>query len=175
MNRFWIPLIAFALLCAMFGVALKRAPDKEVVVSALINKPAPEFRLPDLLNPGQTVDSTRFKGRWVLVNVWGSWCVECSRENPVLLDIQKSGKVAVLGINYNDKDEDARKFLADLGNPFAAVGVDREGRVAIDYGVYGAPENFLVNPQGVIVKKVWGITPDIWQNTLLPLIDGTKS
>lgn len=176
MNRFWIPLVVFALLCVVFGVALKRAPEKEFVASALINKPAPVFRLPDLLNPGATVDSAGYKGRWVLVNVWGTWCVECERENPVLLDIQKTGKVTLLGLNYKDKDDEARNWLKQMGNPFAAVAVDKEGRAAIDYGVYGAPESFLVNPQGIVVHKVVGaVTAEAWHNTLLPLIDGGRT
>jgi len=175
-NRFWIPLVAFALLCVVFGVALKRAPEKQFVASALIGKPAPDFVLPDLLHPGGMVDSKRFHGGWVLVNVWGSWCEECIKENPMLLAIGKSGKVKLLGLNYKDDDDTARKWLTDNGNAFDAVAVDHDGRAAIDYGVYGAPESFLVNPQGVIVHKVVGqITQQAWQATLLPLIDGAKS
>jgi cytochrome c biogenesis protein CcmG/thiol:disulfide interchange protein DsbE len=173
-NRFWIPLVVFAALCVAFGVALKRAPEKQFVKSALIDKPAPEFKLPDLLNPGATVDSSSFKGRWVLINVWGTWCAECRREHQVLLDIKKQGKVTVLGLNYKDDDDEARRWLADLGNPYDAVAVDREAQTALDLGVYGAPENYLVNPQGIIVHKVWGgaITSQAWQDILLPMIDG---
>jgi cytochrome c biogenesis protein CcmG/thiol:disulfide interchange protein DsbE len=173
MNRFWIPLVVFALLCVVFGVALKRAPEKQFVASALLDKPAPAFNLPDLLQPGATVDSTKYKGRWVLVNVWGTWCVECRAEHSVLLDIQKEGKVVLLGLNYKDNDDAAREWLARLGNPYEAVAVDREAQTALDYGVYGAPESFLVNPQGTIVHKVVGvITPSAWQTVMLPLIDG---
>jgi cytochrome c biogenesis protein CcmG/thiol:disulfide interchange protein DsbE len=173
MNRFWIPLGVFAALCVVFAVALKRAPDKQFVKSALIGKPAPEFVLPDLLKPGVMVDSRRFKGRWVLLNVWGTWCFECRAEHSELLDIQREGKVLVVGLNYKDKDDAARKWLAELGNPYEAVAVDTEARTALDYGVYGAPESFLVNPQGVIVHKVVSvITPELWQKTLLPLIEG---
>lgn len=173
MNRFWIPLVGFFVLVGVFAVALKRAPDKQFVASALIGKPAPEFTLPDLLSPGGTVSSASFKGKWVLVNVWGTWCVECRVEHPLLLDIQRSGKLQLLGLNYKDDDDAARQWLSELGNPFAAVAVDREGRAAIDYGVYGAPESFLVNPAGVIVHKVVGvITAESWRDTLLPLIEG---
>jgi cytochrome c biogenesis protein CcmG/thiol:disulfide interchange protein DsbE len=157
----------------VFGVALKRAPEKQFVASALIGKTAPDFKLPDLLQPGAMVDSTRFKGRWTLVNVWGTWCVECRAEHSVLLDIQKEGKVVVVGLNYKDDDDKAREWLAQLGNPYEAVAVDRDAQTALDYGVYGAPESFLVNPQGTIVHKVVGvITPAAWQATMLPLIDG---
>jgi cytochrome c biogenesis protein CcmG, thiol:disulfide interchange protein DsbE len=173
LNRFWIPLGAFAALVVVFAVALKRAPEKQFVQSALIGKPAPEFVLPDLLNPGASVDSKTYKGRWVLVNVWGTWCVECRVEHPVLLDIHREGKLAIIGLNYKDEDAAAQKWLTDLGNPYDAVAVDREGRAAIDFGVYGAPESFLVNPEGVIVHKVVGVvTAAMWRDTLLPLMNG---
>nr|ART39244.1 H573 [uncultured bacterium] len=173
MNRFWIPLVGFFVLVGVFAVALKRAPEKQFVASALIGKPAPEFTLPDLMNPGGTVRSASFKGKWTLVNVWGTWCGECRVEHPVLLDMQRSGKLQLLGLNYKDNDEAARQWLGELGNPFAAIAVDREGRAAIDYGVYGAPESFLVNPAGIIVHKVVGVvTAESWRDTLLPLIEG---
>jgi len=171
--KFWIPLLGFAVLCVVFAIALFRAPENRIVKSALIDKPMPDFALPDLLKPGQTVDSAMFRGKWLLVNVWGTWCIECRREHPMLLDIQKGGKVEILGLNYQDEDDKARQWLEDLGNPYTAVGVDREGRTGIDFGVYGAPENFLVNPQGVIVHKLaLGITPEIWRDEFLPLIEG---
>jgi cytochrome c biogenesis protein CcmG/thiol:disulfide interchange protein DsbE len=172
-NRFAIPLVVFAVLVFVFGVALKRAPEKQFVPSALIGKPAPEFNLPDLLQPGATVQGSSFKGRWTLVNVWGTWCVECRAEHPVLLDIQREGKVVIVGLNYKDNDDAARQWLMELGNPYDAVAVDREARTAIDYGVYGAPESFLVDPAGIIVHKVVGvITPEAWRDTLSPLIAG---
>lgn len=173
MNRFALPLALFGVLVVIFAVALKRAPEKAVIPSALIGKPAPEFTLPDLLNPGQTVSSSAFKGRWQLINVWGTWCPECYSEHPVLLDISREGKVAVIGLNYRDDDEKAREWLDKLGNPYTAVAVDKEGGAAIDYGVYGAPESFLVNPEGVIVNKVvGGVTAQRWRETMLPLVEG---
>ncbi len=172
MNRFAIPLVVFAGLVVLFAIALDRAPEKTVVPSALIGKPAPQFVLPDLLKPGANVDSAAFKGRWLLINVWGTWCRECTVEHPVLLDIAREGKVTLLGLNYKDEDELAREWLAQLGNPFAAVGVDKQGDTAIDFGVYGAPETFLVNPEGLVVDKVVGvITPGRWRETMLPLIE----
>lgn len=173
MNRFAIPLAIFAVLVVVFAVALKRAPEKQVVPSALIGKPAPQFALPDLLHPGGTVQSGAFSGKWHLVNVWGTWCEECRAEHAQLLAIQREGKVLVVGLNYKDDDDMARQWLDKLGNPYAAVGVDREGRTAIDYGVYGAPESFLVNPAGVVVHKVVGVvTPGAWRDELLPLVEG---
>jgi len=173
MNRFAIPLVVFGLLVVVFGIALKRAPEKAVVPSALIGKPAPEFTLPDLLQPDAKVSSASFRGSWLLINVWGTWCPECHTEHPVLLDIAKEGKVKLIGLNYKDEDELARQWLVELGNPYAAVAVDKQGDTAIDFGVYGAPESFLVNPQGVIVHKVVGaVTPDLWRTKMLPLIEG---
>lgn len=173
MNRFAIPLVLFAVLVAVFAVALKRAPEKSVVPSALIGKSAPEYELPDLLRPGEMVRSADFNGRWLLVNVWGTWCPECYTEHPVLLDIAREGKVALIGLNYKDDDDAARQWLAELGNPYAAVAVDKQGDTAIDFGVYGAPESFLVNPQGVVVDKVVGaLSAQRWRQSMLPMIDG---
>jgi cytochrome c biogenesis protein CcmG/thiol:disulfide interchange protein DsbE len=176
MNRFIIPLAVFAVLVVVFGISLKNAPErqeKQESSSALIDRPAPEFSLPNLLEPAATVNSAAFKGRWYLVNVWGTWCEGCRAEHQTLLDIKQQGKVIIVGLNYKDEDETARQWLAELGNPYEVVAVDREGRAAIDFGVYGAPENYLVNPAGVIVAKAWGLTPEKWRTTMLPLIEGT--
>jgi cytochrome c biogenesis protein CcmG/thiol:disulfide interchange protein DsbE len=173
MNRFAIPLVLFGLLVVVFGISLKRAPEKGVVPSALIGKPAPEFTLPDLLRPGEMVSSSTFKGSWVMVNVWGTWCAECYTEHPLLLDIAGEDKVKLIGLNYKDDDAAARKWLDELGNPYVAVAVDKQGTAAMDYGVYGAPETFLIDPQGVIVHKVVGIvTAAKWSDTLRPMIEG---
>lgn len=175
MNRFAIPLAIFAALVVLFAVALKRAPEKDLLPSALIDKPAPEFELPDLLRPGEMVRSADYKGRWLIINMWATWCPPCYQEHPVLVDIAREGKVSILGVNYKDEDDKARQWLAELGNPYVAVAVDKMAAAAIDYGVYKAPESFLVNPDGVIVHKVVGvITPQIWREKLLPMIEGRK-
>jgi len=171
-NRFAWPLVVFALLVVMFGVALKRAPEKQILKSALIGKPAPEFILPNLLQPDQTVSSSAIKGRWTVVNVWGTWCAECRAEHETLLQIRQEGKVLMVGLNYKDEDGAARDWLAQLGNPYDLIVVDHEGRAAIDWGVYGAPETFLIDPSGTIVHKyISAMTPDIWRAQFLPLID----
>lgn len=176
MNRFAIPLVIFGLLVVIFAIALQRAPEKTVVPSALIGRPAPDFTLPDLLRPGQTVSLSSYKGSWLLINVWGTWCPECYTEHPVLLDIERDGRVKVIGLNYKDDDELARQWLAELGDPYVAVGVDKQGDTAIDYGVYGAPESFLIDPQGIIVHKVVGqVTERHWREKLLPLIEAGRS
>lgn len=175
MNRFAIPLAIFAALVVLFAVALKRAPEKDLLPSALIDKPAPEFVLPDLLKPGEMVRSADYKGRWLIVNFWATWCPPCYQEHPVLVDIAREGNVGILGVNYKDEDDKARQWLAELGNPYVAIAVDRMASAAIDYGVYKAPESFLVNPEGVIVHKVVGvITPQMWRDKLLPMIEGRK-
>ncbi len=175
MNRFAIPLIIFAGLVIIFAIGLKRAPEKSVVPSALIGKSAPEYELPSLLRPGETVRSADFKGRWQLVNVWGTWCPECYTEHPVLLDIAREGKVVIIGLNYKDDDEAARRWLAELGNPYTAIGIDREGDTAIDFGVYGAPETYLINPEGLIVDRVVGaLGAAFWRQEWVPMIDGAQ-
>lgn len=175
MNRYSSALVVFGLVVIVFAVALCRAPERRVVKSALIGKTAQVFTLPDLLKPDSTVTNADFKGRWYLLNVWGTWCVECRGEHPVLLDIQREGKVAVLGLNYQDEDDKARQWLVELGNPYEIVAVDREGRASIDYGVYGAPESFLVNPEGIVVHKVVGqITAQSWAEMVRKFIEGAK-
>ncbi|EXU83869.1 thiol:disulfide interchange protein [Brucella melitensis 548] len=111
-------------------------------------------------------------GKLTLVNVWGSWCVPCRQEHPLLMEIAKDERIRVVGINYKDQPENARRFLGDLGNPFAAVGADRAGRSAIEWGVYGVPETFLVDQTGKIVyKHVGPFTPESVKNDLLPAVE----
>ena len=170
-NRFVLPLGGFVLLAVLLAVGLKQAPEKGVIKSPLVGKPAPAYALPDLLDPTAKLTTDDFKGRWHIVNVWGSWCFACRDEHPVLLAIQQAKVIPILGIDWNDEEASGREWLTKLGNPYERVAVDREGRTAIAYGVTAAPESFLINPQGVIVKKVTGmITPKIWQDEILPLL-----
>jgi cytochrome c biogenesis protein CcmG/thiol:disulfide interchange protein DsbE len=174
--RYVLPLAGFLAVAVVLGIALKRSPDagQAFVKSALIGKPAPQFTLPGLTPDAPPVTMAQFQGRWTLVNVWGTWCAECHIEHPVLLDIQREGKVAILGLDYKDDDAAALRWLEELGNPYDAVAADREGRAAIDFGVYGAPETFLVDPQGIIRhKQVGAVSREMWQRDFLPLIEGT--
>lgn len=172
MNRFLVPIAAFALLVVVLAIGIDRAPQKSVIESALLGKPAPEFVLPQL-GSDEPFDSRRMRGSWYLLNVWGTWCVECRAEHAVLLGIQQEGRVKILGLDYKDEDDAALAWLAELGNPYAAVAADREGRIAIDWGVYGAPETFLVDPQGRVVQKQVGpISMEIWKRDFLPHLDG---
>jgi cytochrome c biogenesis protein CcmG, thiol:disulfide interchange protein DsbE len=169
MNRFLLPLGVFVLLAIVLGVAVKRSPEKGVIPSALIGKAAPQFTLPVLTDSNQTFRSEALKGRWYVLNVWGTWCYECRAEHEALLQIQKLGQVPLIGLDWKDADSDALQYLAQLGNPYQVVAADREGRTAIDWGVYGAPETFLVNPQGVVVYKFVGpLTLEAWQTQFIP-------
>jgi cytochrome c biogenesis protein CcmG, thiol:disulfide interchange protein DsbE len=169
MNRFLLPLGIFVLLAIVLGVAVKHSPEKGVIASALIGKAAPEFTLPVLTDSNQTFRSEDLKGRWYVLNVWGTWCYECRAEHEALLQIQKLGQVPLIGLDWKDADNDALQYLAQLGNPYQVVAADREGRTAIDWGVYGAPETFLVNPQGVVVYKFVGpLSLEAWQTEFVP-------
>lgn len=169
MRRFLWPLGVFALLVVVLVVGLVHAPDKGVIHSPLLGKNAPDFSLPNLSPGAAAVTGAQLKGGWHLVNVWGTWCFECRNEHPALLQIQQQGRVPIIGIDWKDEDESARSWLQQLGDPYAAIGTDHDGRVAIDWGVYGAPESFLVDPAGTVVEKwVGAMTPEIWQQKFLP-------
>ena len=175
MSRFLLPLAVFAALVLVLAVGIRRAPEKTVIQSVLLGKPAPEFAAPVLGSP----DSARFearsmRGRWYLLNIWGTWCAECRNEHTALLQIKASGKAPIVGLDWKDQPQDALSWLQQLGNPYEIVAQDRDGRIAIDYGVYGAPETFLINPQGIIVyKHVGPMTDEIWAQKFLARIEPT--
>ena len=168
MNRFAIPLGVFGLLVVIFGVTLWRTPETPVVTSALIGKPAPIFTLPDLLQPGSTVTNESFKGRWYLINVWGTWCVACREEHAALLEIGRQNALPLVGLSWKDEDDAALEWLAQLGNPYSVVAVDHDGRTAIDFGVYGAPETFFIDANGrVQYRHVGAMTQAVWEREFL--------
>lgn len=153
------PVLVFSALAILFLVRLYSG-DPAKVPSALIGRPVPPFTLAPLEGlsaAGQPVpglsDAALKAGPVTVVNVWASWCAPCRQEHPVLMDLAKDPSIRVVGINYKDNSENARRFLGQLGNPFAAVGVDPGGRTAIDWGVYGVPETFVVGPDGAIRHK----------------------
>jgi cytochrome c biogenesis protein CcmG, thiol:disulfide interchange protein DsbE len=169
MNRFLLPLGVFVLLAIVLAVGIKHSPDKGTIPSPLIGKAAPQFTLPVLTDASRTLRSADLKGRWYVFNVWGTWCGGCRQEHSVLLQIQKTALVPVIGLDWRDEDARAVQWLSELGNPYEVVAVDREGRTAIDYGVYGAPETFLVNPEGIVVYKYIGpLTLEAWQADFVP-------
>lgn len=151
----WLPLAAFAVLVALLsaGVWLSRNPDREALPSPLIGQPAPPFALPQLQDPGRTLSSDDLRGAPYVLNVWGSWCPECRVEHPVLTALAETGRVRVVGYNWKDERDDALRWLDQFGNPYWAVVADLEGRTAIDWGVYGAPETFLVDGDGIVRWK----------------------
>ena len=168
-SRVWmaiIPLAIFAALALLFWRGLG-AGDPSKLPSALIGKSAPDVALPALANlsgpagavPG--LDPAAFKGAVTIVNVWASWCVPCHEEAPLFLKLAADKRIRVVGVNYKDQPDNARRFLGRYGNPFAAVGVDANGRASIEWGVYGVPETFVVGRDGAIAYKLIGpITPD---------------
>jgi cytochrome c biogenesis protein CcmG/thiol:disulfide interchange protein DsbE len=169
MNRFVLPLGIFALLAIVLAIGIKHSPEKGIIPSPLIGKPAPTFTLPVLTDAGRTFNSADLKGRWYLFNVWGTWCGECRAEHSALLEIAKRGEVPVIGLDWKDEDPTALQWLQDLGNPYEVIAADRDGRIAIDWGVYGAPETFLVDPQGVVVfKYVGALTMEAWETKFVP-------
>lgn len=155
--RVWLvllPLLVFLLLAGIFLAQLLSGRDNQTIPSALIGQPAPQTSLPALEGTGLPgLDSSQFAGKVTLVNVWASWCAPCRAEHPLLMQVAADGRVKIAGLNYKDRPENARRFLGDLGNPFDAIGVDDSGRAAIDWGVYGVPESFLVGRDGTIVWK----------------------
>ena len=169
MWRFLIPAGLFAALVAFLFVSLDR--DKETLPSPLLHKTAPAFTLPRLDDPSQTVSGQDFAGQAWLLNVWGTWCVGCREEHGALLAIAQRGEVPIVGINWKDDREQAQRWLHELGNPYVVNGADEEGRVAIDWGVYGAPETFLIDASGMVIYKHIGpLTLEIWEREFVPLI-----
>jgi cytochrome c biogenesis protein CcmG, thiol:disulfide interchange protein DsbE len=171
------PLIAFAALAAIFWFRLGNT-DPSRIPSALIGHPAPQTALPALTglvsNGGQIpgLDPSVFKGKVSVVNVWASWCVPCHDEAPLLTELGKDTRLQIVGINYKDAPDNARRFLGRYGNPFGIVGVDGNGRASIEWGVYGVPETFIVGRQGTIVYKMVGpVTPENINTVLRVEID----
>ena len=175
-RRLWLallPLGLFMALAAIFLAQLLSGRDNSVVPSALIGAEAPQTSLPPLDGTGLPgLDSARFEGKVTLVNVWASWCAPCRQEHPLLMQMAQDPRIVVAGLNYKDRSENARRFLGELGNPYAQIGVDGNGRAAIDWGVYGVPETFLVGKDGRIAwKHVGPFTPDSIVTGLMPEIE----
>jgi cytochrome c biogenesis protein CcmG/thiol:disulfide interchange protein DsbE len=169
MGKYLIPLILFMVLVAFLAIGLNRDPHE--VPSPLINKPAPAFALPQLKAPDKTFSAEEMKGKVWILNVWASWCVTCRDEHPLLIDYAKSGAVPIYGLNYKDERDDALRWLNELGDPYVLSAADVDGRVAIDYGVYGAPETYVIDQSGTIrFKQIGPVTPDVWNKQILPLV-----
>ena len=173
MKRVLLPLVVFVLLVGFLAVGLKLDPRE--VPSPLIGKAAPAFELPILDQPGKRFVPADMRGKVWLLNVWASWCVSCRDEHPVLVDLSKKGVLPILGLNYKDKGEDARRWLSQFGNPYQLSAVDADGRIGIDYGVYGVPETYLIDTEGVIrYKQIGPLTAAILEQKVLPLAQALK-
>jgi cytochrome c biogenesis protein CcmG/thiol:disulfide interchange protein DsbE len=170
MIRYLLPLGVFIALVLLLGAGLGLNP--RLVPSPLVGKPLPEFTLEELGDPARTLTRKDFTGQLSLLNAWATWCVECRREHPVLVNIAREGNIPIYGLNYKDQRPDALQWLARLGNPYVASGFDADGRVGIDLGVYGLPETFLVDHTGTIIHKHIGpISEEIWKTEFLPIIE----
>ncbi len=176
MIRYFVPLALFAVVVLIFALGIHQAPRKDLVPSPLIGKPAPSFSLPSLADPNTPVTSASLRGHWYLFNVWGTWCVSCHVEEPELRAIARTGVVPLIGLDWKDSREEALAYLHEKGNPYQAIAFDPGGLAAIQWGVYGAPETFLVNPQGIIVYKYIGpITPRAWAQEFLPRLPAGRA
>jgi cytochrome c biogenesis protein CcmG/thiol:disulfide interchange protein DsbE len=176
MNSRALPLMAFVLLVVLLVVGLKIADKKTELPSPLIGKPAPAFNLPVLAEPGKTMSKESFLGTPYLVNFWASWCPTCRVEHPVITELAELGVLRVIGLNFRDETADAQAWLVQFGDPYEVSLVDFDGRVSIDFGVYAAPESFLVDPSGVIVfKQLGAMTPHIIETEILPRIASWES
>ena len=172
--RYLVPLGIFAVLVAFLfrGLSL----DPKLVPSPLVGKPMPAFTLTRLKDPGASISDADIKGKVAVLNIWATWCVSCRAEHEVLLQLARTGQVAIYGLNYKDKRPDAQRWLQQLGDPYLANAFDEDGRVGIDWGVYGAPETFIIDPQGIVRHKHVGpLTTEILQTQILPLIAELKS
>jgi cytochrome c biogenesis protein CcmG/thiol:disulfide interchange protein DsbE len=173
MNRFIWPLVVFLVLAGFLFVGLGLDPRE--VPSPLINKPAPAFTLPQLHAPEKTFSSQDMKGQVWMLNVWASWCGSCKDEHPILMDLAQQNIVPIYGLDYKDKREDGQATLRKAGDPYTLAIFDADGKVGFDYGVYGVPETYIIDKQGVIRDKLIGaVTPQNLRERILPLIAELK-
>ena len=172
--RYLAPLLVFVAMVGFLGKGLWLDPRE--VPSPLINKPAPQFELQRLYSPTATFSSQTMLGQVWLLNVWASWCVSCRAEHPILVEFSKQHVVPIVGLNYKDTAVDAMAWLRDLGNPYNLSVVDLDGRVGMNYGVYGVPETYVIDKKGIIrYKQIGPVTPQALQDTILPLISELKA
>lgn len=170
MWRYLIPVAILAVLAVFFYRGLGLQPG--YVPSPLIGKPAPEFALPSLKNPSETVGSQELQGQLSLFNVWATWCVGCREEHAYLVELSRTSGIPIYGLNWKDDRDAALNWLETLGDPYTASAMDADGDVAIDWGVYGAPETFLIDRDGTVLHKhIAPLTAEIWERDFVPLIE----
>jgi cytochrome c biogenesis protein CcmG/thiol:disulfide interchange protein DsbE len=169
MKKALIPLGIFIVLLVFLAIGLTRDPHE--IPSPLIGKPAPAFTAPVLNQPGQTFAAKDMLGKVWLLNTWASWCVACRQEHPLLVEFVKTNPLPIIGLDYKDKEEDGMKWLARYGNPYTVAVTDQDGRIGIDFGVYGVPESFLIDKAGIIrYKQIGPFTEEALRDTLIPMI-----
>jgi cytochrome c biogenesis protein CcmG/thiol:disulfide interchange protein DsbE len=168
-NRFLLPLVLFVVLVGFLAVGLGLDPRE--VPSPLVGKPAPEFEVPQLSAPDKSFSPKEMLGKVWLLNVWASWCVSCRQEHPVLVQYSRNGGIPIIGLDYKDQRADGMQWLAQFGNPYVLSAVDADGRVGINYGVYGVPETYLIDKAGTIrYKQIGPVTPEVLEKKILPLV-----
>lgn len=173
MNRYLIPLILVALMIPIFVIGLNRDPSE--VPSPLIDRQAPRFELPSLEDPHRTVGSRDYQGRMVLLNVWATWCAGCRQEHDYLMRLAREGGIPIYGLNWRDSRDKALIWLQQLGDPYVDSAYDEDGRVGIDWGVYGAPETFLIGADGTVLHKhISPMTGEVWREDFLPKIEAAR-
>ena len=174
MNKFTLPLIVFIALVALLAVGLNLNPRE--VPSPLIGKPTPDFKVPQLQDPNASFSPKEMQGKVWLLNVWASWCVSCRQEHPLLVELGKAGIVPIVGLNYKDQRADGLAWLRQHGDPYVLSAFDLDGRVGIDYGVYGVPETYVIDKAGTIrYKQIGPVTPEALEQKILPLVKELNS
>lgn len=167
--RYVVPLILFVALAGFLYIGLRLDPRE--VPSPLIDKPAPLFQLPTLQEPQKQFSPQEMRGKVWLLNVWASWCVSCRQEHPVLMELARTGAVPIYGLDYKDQRNDGIQWLIQHGNPYVLSAYDLDGRVGIDYGVYGVPETYLIDQQGIIrYKHIGPVTRQAVREKILPMV-----
>ncbi len=169
MKKVFIPVVIFFVIVGFFIIALYGDPKK--IPSPFIGKPAPAFSLPTLFDANKIISNESIKGEVVLMNVWASWCTACRQEHHLLVELQEQHHVKLIGLNYKDEAVDAKAWLKEFKNPYSEIAFDLQGKVGIDWGVYGVPETFVLDKQGIIQHKIIGpLSEEIMHSELLPLI-----
>jgi cytochrome c biogenesis protein CcmG/thiol:disulfide interchange protein DsbE len=174
MLRYLTPLVVFALLILVLMNGLGKDPSR--LPSPLLDKPGPQFELPSLTDPTKTVGSANYANEMAVINVWATWCVGCRQEHGFLMQLAETGSIPIYGLNWRDNRSEAQRFLQQLGDPYIDSAFDEDGRVGIDWGVYGAPETFLVGADGTVLYKQLGpLSWGLWQQNFVPLIEAARA
>jgi cytochrome c biogenesis protein CcmG/thiol:disulfide interchange protein DsbE len=175
MLRFLAPLVVFGILVGVFVKGLDPERNLNELPSPFLGKEAPQFDLPRLKSPDQRVSSEDYAGDMVLVNFWATWCVGCRQEHPFLMELAQSGEIPIYGIDWRDQRTPALEWLSRLGDPYVASGFDVDATTGIDWGVYGAPETFLISGDGRVIHKHLGpLSQYSWEKDFVPIIEAHK-